>query len=161
MLFVDDYNNSHDDTYAVLFDATNHRGADVQIKSSDTNELIKEFQLKATSNETLLTEHFEKYPDIKVLATKEMAMESDLAGSSGISNAEITEHMDNTLDDIADNTILDRTEESAELAGLVAAGREAIKVLSGDQSMSEAGMNAAKAATVAATSTAWVAYLFS
>ncbi|MFC1720043.1 hypothetical protein ACFL00_02765 [Pseudomonadota bacterium] len=161
MLFVDNYNNTHEDTYAEMFVATNHPGADIQIKTSHTHEVLAEFQLKATSSNSMVNEHFEKYPDIDVLATEEVAMASKLAESSGISNVEITEHMDLTVDDISDNTILDRTEESAELAGLVAAGREAIKVIGGKRSMSEAGINAAKAATVAATSTALVAYFFS
>ena len=161
MLFVDDYNNSHVDTYAELFDATNHVGADVQIRWTETGDFKEKFQLKATGNEGLIKEHFEKYPDIDVLATKEIAFISDLAGNSDISNKVITEKMDDTLGDISDNTIVDRTVEGVEIVGLVAAGREAINVLNGKQSVSEAGINVAKALTVTATSTALVAYLFS
>jgi len=125
---------------------------------SSTGETLAAYYVR--TYEHLITEHFEKYPDIDVLATEEIALESGLAGSSRISNTEITEKMDGTLDDVADNTNFDRIEESAELAGLVAAGREAIKVLGGKQSVSEAGINAVKATSVAATSTALVAYLF-
>jgi len=59
------------------------------------------------------------------------------------------------------NTIIDRTVEGVEIVGLGVAGREAIRVLGGGQSMSEAGINVAKAMTVTATSAALVAYLFS
>jgi len=161
MLFVDDYNNSNSDTKAELFDEPNHPGADVRIRWTETGGVKEEFQLKATGNEGLIKEHFEKYPDIDVLATKEIAFISDLAGSSDISNQVITEKMDGTLADISDNTIVDRTVEGVEIVGLVAAGREAINVLGGKQSVSEAGANVVKAMTVTATSTALVAYLFS
>jgi len=161
LLFVDDYNSSHQDTYAELYEATNHPGADVRILSRESGELIEELQLKATDNADLIQEHFERYPDIKVVATEEIAATTGLAGSSGISNPEITDQTDSTLDGLADNTIMDRATESGELAVLIKGGREALRALSGEKTANQAAKDTVKAATVVATSTAIVAYLFS
>lgn len=161
ILFVDDYNHEHRDSYAELFGATNHPGADIRIVSTSSGELIDEIQLKATSSETLVQDHLERYPDIKILATEEVALGSTAIDGSGIYNLQITKDIDQFLEKLADNSPLDRATESAELSGLVAAGREAIKSLSGKQSASRAAIETVKATTVTATSTAIVAYLFS
>ena len=160
ILFVNNYNNSHDDTYAEMHEATNHPGSDVLIRSSDTDEILAEYQLKASSSSQIIREHFEKYPDIDVLATEEITLKTSGVDSSGISNEEITNNMDKVITDIADNTFTDRVGESAFINGLAAAGLEAIEVLSGKKSTSDAGINIFKSTGVATTSTALVAYLF-
>jgi hypothetical protein len=161
LLFVDDYNDSHSETYAELFVATNHPGADVQIKYGETDQVLWEVQLKASNNDQLVKEHFQKCPDIDVLATEEVAAGLEGCGSSGISNVEITEQMNGVIDAVADNTVLDQAQNSAAMAGLIAAGKGAIDVLSGNKGISGAGIAAAKATSVSAASTALVAYLFS
>jgi hypothetical protein len=161
ILFVDQFNEQHDDTYAVLFEETNHAGADIQIKSTANDEVLEEFQLKASCDVSYVKAHFEKYPDIDVLATEEVAKALDDCASSGISNIEITESTNQTLDSIAENTMLDRATESAALASLVAAGKEAFDVLNGKQSVARAGGNVMKSVSVASVSTALAAYLFS
>jgi hypothetical protein len=59
------------------------------------------------------------------------------------------------------HTVLDQAQNSAAMAGLIAAGKGAVDVLSGNKGISGAGICAAKATCVSATSTALVAYLFS
>jgi hypothetical protein len=160
MLFVENYNNSNDGTYAEMHLATNHPGSDVMVKSKETDEIVVEYQLKATSSDQIIREHFEKYPDIDVLATEEIATKTHGVNSSGLSNEEITDKMDEVIADTADNTLDDRIGESASLTGLAAAGLETIEVLSGRKEASKAGIDVLKSVGVAATSTALVAYLF-
>ena len=160
MLFVDDYNRTHQDSYAEIFEATNHAGADVMIRSAQTHEVIAEYQLKAGSSDQIIREHFEKYPDIDVLATEEIARQYGLDGSSGFSNEEITGQVNSVITDVVDNTLASRVEDSAVLAGLVAAGMEAKAVILGRRAVGEAGINVIKSSGIAAGSTALVAYLF-
>jgi hypothetical protein len=160
-LFVENYNNSHDDTYAEMFGASNHPVSDVLIKSIGTDDVIAEYQLKASSGVQIVREHFEKYPDVDVLATDEIANKFQGVESSGISNDDITAHMNEVVTYIADNTIGDRVLHSAEMAGLVASGLAAIEILSGRRTASDAGVEAMKRVGIASTSTALVAYLFS
>ncbi len=161
LLFVHQYNSEHEDTYAEIFEETNHPSADVKIISIDTDEVIQEFQLKASSSVGIVVEHFEKYPDIDVLATSEIADKVEGSDRSGISNVEITGDIDSTIEDLADNTEFVRATESAMGAGLIAAGREAIEILNGNKTADKATIDALKSATVAGTSTAIVAFLFS
>ena len=141
--------------------STNHPGSDVMIRSKESGEVVAEYQLKAGSNEQVVREHFEKYPDTPVLATEEIAGRVDGSGSSGIRNDEITDEMNGFIDDIAENTLGSRALDSGEMAGLVAAGREAIEVLTGERKVGEAGINVIKAGSVATITTAAVAFLFS
>ncbi|EED34890.1 conserved hypothetical protein [Luminiphilus syltensis NOR5-1B] len=160
MRWIEEYNAIHTDTYAVLHESTVHRGADVQIRSSDSHEVIEEYQLKATGSGGYVREHLERYPDIEVLATSEVAAAVSEVDSSGFSNSGLSETTGNVFDAVADNTITDRVTESAELAGLVSAGREAISMLNGDSSLSDAGKRSISTVVQAAAATGITAYLF-
>ena len=87
-LFVYEYNLNHDDTYAELFGESNHPGADIQIKDNDTDEVLEEFQLKATNSSSYVKEHLARYPDVDVMATEEVANKLSEVESSGFSNNE-------------------------------------------------------------------------
>jgi len=160
LLFVDTYNKENQETYAELFGATNHPGADVQIKSVDDNSLIREFQLKSTSSTDYVNEHVERYPNIEVLVTEEVAEKSSFE-SSGISNDDITAHINDVIEKIGTNTVFDRAIESGAYVGLAAAGKEVIDLLRGKQDMSGAGEGVAKAAGLASSSTLIASFLFS
>ena len=165
MLFVDDYNSSHSDTYAAMHESTTHPGSDVVIYSADTDQALAEYQFKSTNSESAIREHFEKYPDIEVKATDELASKNiENVESSGYSNQELTGDVEDTMDGISVSSsggqILESAVESAGLTGLVAAGFEAIQVLNGKKEISDVGREGIKAATVAGTSTVLVAYLF-
>jgi hypothetical protein len=105
--------------------------------------------------------HFTKYPDIEVLATSEVAEKMASVNSSGLSNDEITARMDTVLDDLSINTLGDRATDSAEIAAVLAAGKEVINVLNGKKMDSDIPLNIISAASTASVSTALVAYLFS
>jgi hypothetical protein len=161
MMWVENYNASHSDSYAVMHDSTNHQGSDVQVYSKDTDELLEEFQLKATGSVSYVREHQEKYSHIEVLATSEVSSEIDGVESSGFSNVDLTSRVDSVSDELADNTISDRVTESAELAGLVGAGREALAVLNGQTELSDAGKRTLGTVVQAAAATGITAFLFS
>lgn len=65
------------------------------------------------------------------------------------------------LDDIADNTIIDRISEATGMAGLAAAVMESVAVMEGSRPLGEAGKQVLASMGVAAGSSALVAMLFS
>ena len=162
MLFVDDYNLAHDNSYAVMHASTSHPGSDVMIFKSDTDEVLAEYQFKSTSSERAVTEHFERYPDIEVMATEEIASKDiDGVEASGFTNAELTTDVEQTLAAISATSIEDQVLESAGLTGLAAAGYQAIRVLNGEKAPHDIAQEGIKGAAVAGTTTALVAYFFS
>lgn len=161
LLFVERYNQTHSDTCAEVFAATNHAGADVMIRDSQTDAIVVQYQLKAGSSEQLIRNHFEKYPDIDLLASSEIAQQYGMNVDSGFSNAQLNDDVNHVVQGLTENTLTDRGADSAALSGLIAAGLEARHVLSGKQTVSGAGLNALKASGVAAGSTVLAGLLFS
>lgn len=161
ILFVEQYNKQNSDTYAALFAETNHPGADVQIFSKYNDQVLCEFQLKASDSSDYINNHFEKYPEIDVLATDELACKIDNVSSSGISNSAITENIDQILDQISNNTLTDRAFDSMAFASLATAGKESINLIRGKGEITDSGMKVVKTATVASASTLIASYLFS
>ena len=159
LIWVEEYNATHTDTYAELHGSTNHAGSDVVIKSSDTDEILHEYQLKATNNKAYVAEHQEKYEGIDVLPTNEVAEQMGIE-SSGIDNDTITNRVEIVTENMADNTMSDRMVESGELAGLAAAGFEAIKLMDGKTTLAEAGKQTIRTAANAAAVTGVTAFLF-
>jgi len=83
--------NLDGDEYIVeLFGDTNHAGADVRIINVSTGD-ISEMQLKATNYAAYVREHNEKYENVEVLTTAEIADASPDWGSSGFANAELAD----------------------------------------------------------------------
>jgi len=75
-----------------LAEALNQPGWDLQILDSD-GAVVDVLQLKATDSVDYLKQTLEKYPDIQVMATEEVAALEELEGTvidSGISNTDIT-----------------------------------------------------------------------
>jgi hypothetical protein len=161
MRWVEEYNSSHPDSYAVMHESTTYEGADVQIFSKHTGDLLEEYQLKSTDSASYVRESLAKYSDIDVLATNEVSSAVDGAESSGFSNAENTANVGSVFDGVAGNTLVDRVTESAELTGLVSAGREALAVLNGQVEIGQAGKRTLGAVVQAATATGITAFLFS
>ena len=160
LMWVEKHNASDTDTYAELHGSTNHQGSDVVIKSKDTNEIQNEYQLKATNSKSYVAEYQEKYNDIEVITTHEVAMEMEGVETSGFSNIEITESVNNVSENVADNTIADRAFESGEFTGLAAAGFEAIKLMNGKTTLPLAGKQTIRTAANAAAATGVTAFLF-
>lgn len=160
-LWVHHYNATHTDTYAQMFDATNHVGSDVEIRDSDTDQIINAYQLKATGSAAYVNHHLDRYPDTDVLVTSETAERMGSVQSSGISNDEITGKVTHDLDAIATNTIDDRVLNSAEVSAAIAAGHGLIEMLRGEKDFPQSAIDAAKRVGAASTATAITAYLFS
>lgn len=160
-LWVHQYNDTHIDSYAEMYGATNHAGADVQIKDFDTDDVVSNIQLKATSSVAYVNQHIERYPDIEVHVTNETAERMTGVHASGISNTEITEKVDADLSAMADNTLSDRVIHSAEWSAAIAGGHDIIAMLRGQKDFPQAVTDTVKRVGSAGAATAITAYLFS
>lgn len=83
--------------YAQLAESVNQPGWDLQILNADgtVDELL---QLKATESISYINQALEKYPDIDVLATSEIADLSQTVHDSGISNESLNESLSSVID---------------------------------------------------------------
>ena len=158
--FVKKYNEDNHDTYAVLHEATNHQGSDVMIKSKETDEVLEEYQLKATDNVSYVRAHQIHYENIDVKATREAAERIEGVEESGFSNGKMTLEVGGTFEDLANNTISDRVIDSAEISGLATAGLEAINILTGKSDMADGGKRVVSTAVSASAATGITAFLF-
>lgn len=160
LLYVQQYNATHTDTYAELFEQTNRPGADVLIRDTDTGQVVDQYQLKAVQSSALVDLHQQRYVDIKVLATEEVAGNMPGIESSGVRNDTITVQTNHDLDALADNTVADRVMESLGLAAGVASGREFVEMLRGRRAFPEAVSSGLKVMGSAGAATALTAFLF-
>jgi hypothetical protein len=161
LLFVRDYNATHDTTRAELFPATNHPGSDVLIRDNETGEVVREMQLKATDNLWYAQPKPGCDPNIERVATEEVARRSDNISSSGYSDVELEAGVSQQFDQLPDVSPMGQLEVGAESGALVAGGLRALQCLKGDVSPGEAMRKAAEDAAIAAATTAFVAFLFS
>ena len=99
------YNSSGAAVSAQVMEETNFPGADVQFFLD--GDVVREVQLKAIDSPTLVYEHLERYPDIEILVTKETAAILDGIGSSGLSNAVLSQDVANRLQDLQSDGLLD------------------------------------------------------
>jgi hypothetical protein len=159
LIYVEEFNRSYDDKHAELFGATNHPGADVRITDLNTGE-INDVQLKAQKNHYGIEHHYDRYPDIEVIATEEIASILDGVESSGFSNTEITEQIKGVIDQLTDYSPLDTAQNTAEISLLITAISSAADVLTGRADANQAGLNVIKNVTVATSATLFTAYLF-
>lgn len=129
--------NLDGDEYIVeLFGDTNHAGADVRIINTVTGD-ISEVQLKATNYASYVREHNERYENIEVLTTTEIAEASTDWGSSDISNSELSDETATVLSKLAydsDGEII----ESMGVAAMVTLAANARSLLKGEALSTEA-----------------------
>lgn len=122
--------NTDGDQYIVeIFDATNHAGSDIRIINTVTDD-VKEVQLKATKYISYIKEHNEKYENIEVFATEEVANLDPSIMSTGFSNTELNEEVLSVvsgLNDYDDPSAL----SSMSIAGMVTLARNAKVILKG------------------------------
>ncbi|TRX56701.1 glycine zipper family protein [Thalassomonas sp. M1454] len=161
LLYVDEFNRQNVDQQARLFEKTNEPGADIQIYSVDTGEIIQEAQLKALQDSSGIYQHFDKYPDIEVIATNEIASLFDNVEASGLTNEELIADMNSVISKLSSDTPLDAATDTAAFSLLFSAGKEAIEVLRGQKELGDAGKETALNVSVAASSTLLASYLFS
>lgn len=125
LLFVHAENLDADEISARVFEATNHPGADVEFVVD--GNAINAIQLKAVASPHAIFEHLVRYPDIEVIATDEVARAIDGVHSSGFSNAQLSDDVEQVFSDIqGDDLATDIAEgvtTSALLAGAIIAGQ--------------------------------------
>lgn len=97
LIFQNVENNDGDQYIVEIFDATNHAGSDVRIINTLTDE-VKEVQLKATKYISYIREHNEKYENIAVFATEEVASVDSEITSTGFLNSELNEDVGHVFD---------------------------------------------------------------
>ncbi|MDR6857855.1 hypothetical protein [Variovorax guangxiensis] len=161
--YVQQYNDTHEQSVARMFGTTNHAGADVQICDADTGHVIREVQLKAVATSAEVKEHLARYPHIDVAATDEVAtsMHSDTVRNSGVSNEALQTHIHTRLDALHDHTIANRTGDVGLAALGVASMAELLQMLRGERAFPQAVVNAVSTAGTAAAATSLTALLFS
>lgn len=128
--FVDLENSDGDSYIAELFEETNHAGADVRIINTVTGD-IQEIQLKATDYLSYVQRHNERYEDIEVFVTSEVADASESLESTNISNSEITKDVNGTFDKL-DGLTQSHLTSSMTVAALISLARNSNVLLRGD-----------------------------
>ena len=158
LLFVDTFNANNTELTASVFEKTNYPGADIQIINA-SGDVVREAQMKALQSEYGITHHFERYPDIEVIATSEVAALFDHVESSGVSNAEISASMQQTINALSENTALQSAQGSAELASVIAIFKASCDMAQGE-TLNAASKRAAAQVSAATGSTLITAWLF-
>lgn len=126
---------------ATLAEDLSQPGWDLQIAVEDSGAIVSELQLKATESVGYVYDALERYPEIGVLTTDEVAdqIANDLVASSEISNAELSDELGSPLEAIADTPLEEVFEGLMQgLPVLVVAGTEGVMWLSGRQTMERA-----------------------
>ena len=123
-------NHDRDEYIVELFENTNHPGADVRIINVETGE-ITEVQLKATNYASYVRAHNEKYENIEVLTTSEVAQESADWSSSGLSNEKMTADTTSALNILNEGPDADIL-ESMGVAAMVTLAVNAKSMLQGE-----------------------------
>lgn len=142
--------NLDGDEYIVeLFDDTNHAGADVRVINIETGD-ISEIQLKATNYASYVREHNEKYENIDVLTTSEVATASPDWSSSDFSNESLTAETTSTLNKL-DQDLDANIVDSMGVAAMVTLAANARSMLNGDALTTEAKQKIIQDGVVAAS----------
>lgn len=128
LLFVNMHNASSVGTTAEVMAATNHPGADIQFFQE--GDLVREVQLKAVSSPSSVYEHLERYPDIEILVTEEMASVLEGIGSSGLSNAVLSRDVFERLEALNGEGLLDQVSDAVLTSAFVVAGFSVWRVVS-------------------------------
>ncbi len=162
LYYAEQYNATHEETFAQLYQATNHPGADIHIRDAETGALIGEVQLKSIETTAAVHEHLQRYPHIKVAVTNEVAskIDDERVGASGFSNDLLREDAQTHLGELKDHTLADRTGDTALIAVGIASTAELMQMLRGERSFPEAVLNTASKVGMAAGATALTAFLF-
>ena len=150
--------NSDGDNYIVeLFEDTNHAGADVRIINTLTGD-IKEVQLKATDYLSYIQKHNERYEDIEVFATSEVASKSEYITSTEMSNERLTCDVEDTFEKL-DSFSQSNLSSSMTVAALISLARNTKTLLRGESLTQSDKEKIIKDGTIAAGTAALVSLL--
>jgi len=152
-------NSDGDDITAEIFEMTNHPGADVKMLKD--GEIFEEIQLKATDDPALIERHFDKYPGIPVAATSEVAKNNPDVTSSGYSDAELEDNLNDAFNDLTENNPISDAEDLVAPVGLASAALQAGEVLRGNKTIEQASGQALQDMGVAVTSSLLIDLMFS
>lgn len=133
--FADLENADEDVIEAKLYELTNHPGSDVRLINTETG-VVTDIQLKATDSHSSITEHLERYPDIELRATEEIAAAIPGIDSTGLSNATLSNDVSTTVDTLTEGS--EYVESAVAVSGLLSAVVNAKGVLDGKQTRSAA-----------------------
>lgn len=158
LLYVHAENNNGDDITAELYEATNHPGVDVKILRN--GEVIDEIQLKATERTEMVDRHFDRYPDIQVVATEEAASKMSNVDSSGFTDAELEAQVDTSFEKLEANNTVSHAEDVAVASGIIATATAVSDVLNGRKSVDRASEQALQDMGVSVTSSFLVDLMF-
>jgi len=103
MLVVASENADTDMVRAEIAEALNQPGYDVVYVLD--GQVIQQIQVKAVEDPMHIFEHLERYPEIDIIATEEVALMVDGVGSSGFSNRDLEREVWRALSDEYDPTI--------------------------------------------------------
>ena len=149
LVFQQSENLDGDEYVVELFENTNHAGADVRIINVETED-VAEVQLKATNYASYVREHNEKYENIDVLITSEVAAESSDWSSSGFSNENLTDDTTSTLNILDKGPDADMAESMA-VAAMVTFAVNARTMLKGEALSTKAKQKMIQDGVVAAS----------
>ena len=124
MLFVAGHNADDDDVFAALAEQANQPGWDVEF--SIDGQVIGHVQLKAVASPEHVARHMERYPEIEVFATSEVAALMPGVLDSGFKNAQLEEDVAAVLAEIESEVSL---VDSAELTAVVSLALSARTIL--------------------------------
>ena len=127
LLFVEGHNSVPGADSASVMEATNHPGADVQFHMD--GELVREVQLKAISSPSSVYEHLERYPDVDILVTEEVATILEGVDSSGLSNAILSKDVRDRLSELQGDGILEELTDGIMTSAFVTSGVIVYRVL--------------------------------
>ena len=161
LLFVKEFNDTHTDMQAELYPSTSHPGSDVMIRDTETGEVLREIQLKATDNLHYVRSIRSVIRTPKYLQPQRLP--NRVSGSARrefpiLNQKTIVGHQFNQLDDISE---VGQAISAATTSTLVAGGLRALECLNGKTNTTQAIGKTAADVTIATGTSAFVAFLFS
>lgn len=128
-----------DEISAVMFEATNHPGADIEFMMD--GNVIREVQLKAVQSPNNILDALERYPDTDVFATSEVvALLGGAFGNrvtdSGFSNTTITKETQDTLEVLIGEDLGDFVSDGLLTSSLLGGAFVARSLLAGGKPLS-------------------------
>jgi hypothetical protein len=138
--------------FAVVADSLNQPGWDLQILNTD-GTIARDLQAKATDSLSYINEAFEKYPDIDIISTSEVAGLNDNLLNSDISNADITNSLVDPMKSLFDSPVENFLEDVFPmLPVLIITTTEGRKCIMGKQTAMEGLQSGIKRGTRSAAS---------
>lgn len=127
LLFVHAENSNENGITAEVFPNPNHPGADVEFLVD--GESIHILQLKAVATPQSVLEHLDRYPEIEVRVTAEVADRLEGVESSGFKNDELTAKVDGVFGALPEDSLGKELLQGGATSALVAGAFGAAKVL--------------------------------